>query len=94
VRVHAGESFTLTFDFTPTGTFPEYAWQLLDRAGRIVRQGQISGEKKYQTESLPLSGGVQSAGKYSLVFYGADGSTSTANRTEAQRITFTVEFLQ
>jgi hypothetical protein len=94
VPVRAGESFTLTFDFTPIGTFPEYAWQLLDQAGRIVTSGQISGEKKYQAVSLPLSGGVRSPGKYSLVFYGADGSTSTANRTEAQRITFTVEFLQ
>jgi Putative zinc-finger len=94
VRVRAGEGFTLNFDFTPTGTFSEYAWQLLDQAGRIVTSGQISGEKKYQAVSLPLSGGVQSAGKYSLVFYGADGNAPTANQPEAQRLTFTVEFLQ
>jgi hypothetical protein len=93
VRVRAGESFTLNFDFTPTGTFPEYAWQLLDQAGRMVKSGQISGEKKYQAVSLPLSGGVSSPGKYSLVFYGADSNPPAGTRTEAQRLTFTVEFL-
>ena len=86
VRVRTGESFTLNFDFTPTGTFSEYAWQLRDQAGRAVKSGHISGEKKYQAVSLNVGGGVESA-----VFYGsADGQT--ANESEAQRLTFTVEF--
>jgi hypothetical protein len=93
VRVHSGESFTLNFDFTPTGTFSEYAWQLRDQAGRVVKSGNISGEKKYQRVSLNLAG-VESAGKYNLVFFGsADGAGQTANASEAQRLTFTVEFL-
>ena len=95
VRVRSGESFSLNFDFTPTGTFSEYDWQLRDQAGRAVKSGQISGDKKYQTVSLNVAGGVETAGKYNLVFFGgADGAGQTANEHEAQRLTFTVEFLQ
>lgn len=95
VRVRSGEGFTLNFDFTPTGTFSEYDWQLRDQAGRTVKYGHISGDKKYQAVSLNLAGGVESAGKYTLVFFGsADGASQTADRNEAQRLTFTVEFLQ
>ena len=95
VRVRSGESFALNFDFTPTGTFSEYDWQLRDQAGRAVKSGRIGGDKKYQTVSLNVAGGVESAGKYTLVFFGnADGAGQTANESEAQRLTFTVEFLQ
>jgi hypothetical protein len=95
VRVKQGESFLLKFDFTPTGTFSEYVWQLRDQAGRAVRYGLIGGDKKYQTVSLAVISGVESAGKYNLVFFGnADDNGQTANRNEAQRLTFTVEFLQ
>jgi len=94
VRVRPGESFALDFDFTPTGTFSEYSWQLRDHAARVVNSGHINGDKKYQTVSLNVAGGVKSAGKYNLVFFGADGTGQTANEIEAQRLTFTVEFLQ
>jgi hypothetical protein len=94
VPVRLGESFTLNFDFTPTGTFSEYDWQLRDQAGRVVKSGSTSGEKKYQKVSLNVAGGVKSAGKYNLVFFGADGTDQTGNRNEVQRLTFTVEFLQ
>ena len=95
VRVRSGESFSLNFDFTPTGTFSEYAWQLLDQAGRAVKSGNISGDKKYQAVSLNMDGGVLSAGKYNLVFFGsADGAGQTTHESETQRLTFTVEFLQ
>jgi hypothetical protein len=95
VRVRLGESFALNFDFTPTGTFSEYVWQLQNKAGRAVKSGHISGDKKYQAVSLNMAGGVESAGKYSLVFFGsADGAGQTANESETQRLTFTVEFLQ
>lgn len=91
VGVRSGEGFTLNFDFTPTGMFSEYDWQLRDQAGRVVKSGHISGEKKNQGVSLNMAGGVELAGKYDLVFYGsADGQT--ANESEAQRLTFTVEF--
>jgi hypothetical protein len=92
VRIHSGEGFSLNFDFTPTGTFSDYDWQLRDQAGRAVKSGHISGDEKYQPVSLPVSGGVQTAGKYNLVFFGADGNGQTADRNEAQRLTFTVEF--
>jgi hypothetical protein len=94
VRVHSGESFALNFDFTPTGTFSEYDWQLRDPASRLVKQGKVGGDKKYQAVSVLVTGGVESAGKYALVFFGADGNGQTADRNEAQRLTFTVEFLQ
>jgi hypothetical protein len=94
VPVRPGQSFTLNFDFTPTGTFSAYDWQLQDQAGRAVKSGHMSGEKKYQAVSLNVAGGVESAGKYSLVFFGsAGGAGQTANGSEAQRLTFTVEFL-
>jgi hypothetical protein len=88
VRVKQGESFLLKFDFTPTGTSSEFSWRLLDPSGRAVRYGTLGGDKKYQTVSLPVVGGVQNAGKYNLVFFG------DANGNEAQQLTFTVEFLQ
>ena len=95
VRVRSGESFALSFDFTPTGTFSEYIWQLQNKVGRAVKSGHISGDKKYQAVSLNVAGGVESAGKYNLVFFGsAEGAGQTANESEAQRLTFTVEFLQ
>ncbi|HEY6840468.1 MAG TPA: hypothetical protein VI114_04575 [Chthoniobacterales bacterium] len=88
VPVKQDESFLLKFDFTPAGTSSGYSWQLLDPSGRAVRYGALGGDKKYQTVSLPIVGGVQNAGKYNLVFFG------DANGNEAQRLTFTVEFLQ
>jgi len=88
VPVKQGESFLLKFDFTPRGTSSEYSWQLLDPAGQRVRYGTLGGDKKYQTVSLPVVGGVQNAGKYNLVFSG------DAKGNEAQRLTFTVEFPQ
>ncbi len=95
LQVRAGESFILNFDFTPARTFGEYSWQLLDQAGRAVKLGKISGDKKYQTVSLPVVGGVESAGKYNLVFLGgAGGNSQTPNENEVQRFTFTVVFLQ
>jgi hypothetical protein len=94
VRVRSGESFTLNFDFTPTGTFSDYDWQLRDQAGRAVKSGHINGGKKYQTVSLNVAGGVETAGKYNLVFFGNADGGQTADRSEAQRLTFTVEFLQ
>jgi hypothetical protein len=95
VRVRSGEGFALNFDFTPTGTFSKYTWQLLNKADQAVQSGHISGDKKYQTVSLNVAGGVRSAGKYNLVFLGsADGNGQSANRIEVQRLTFTVEFLQ
>jgi Putative zinc-finger len=95
VPVRREESFTLNFDFTPTGTFSEYQWQLRDQAGRVMKSGTIGGEKKYQRVSFNVVGGVENAGKYNLVFFGsADGAGKTANESEAQRLTFTVEFLQ
>jgi hypothetical protein len=94
LQVRSGESFLLNFDFTPARTFSEYSWQLLDQAGRAVKHGTIGGDKKYQTVSLPVIGGMETAGKYNLVFFGgADGNGQATNEKDVQRLTFTVEFL-
>jgi Putative zinc-finger len=94
LQVRPGKSFLLNFDFTPARTSSEYIWQLLDPAGRAVKHGTIDGDKKYQAVSLPVIGGVESAGKYNLVFFGgADGNGQTSNEKDVQRLTFTVEFL-
>jgi hypothetical protein len=94
LQVQPGESFLLNFDFTPARTFSEYTWQLLDQTGKAVKHGTFGGDKKYQAVSLPIIGGVESAGKYNLVFFGgADGNGQTANEKDVQRLTFTVEFL-
>lgn len=93
VRVNAHEGFTLNFDFTPSATFSEYSWQLLDPDGKILRQGNLSGDKKYQAVSLPVIDGVEIAGKYNLVFSGVSALPSQGAKTEeAQRLTFMVEF--
>jgi hypothetical protein len=95
LQVRSGESFLLNFDFTPARTSSEYTWQLVDPTGRAMKHGTIGGDRKYQAVSLPVIGGVQSAGKYDLVFFGgADGNGQTSNEKEVQRLTFTVEFLQ
>jgi len=93
VRVNPGESFTLNFDFTPYATFSDYGWQLLDPNGKKVLEGHLSGDKKYQAVSLPIIGGVESAGKYTLVFSGVPAVPSQGTKAEeAQQLTFTVEF--
>src|SRR5208282_5768172 len=94
LQVRSGESFLLNFDFTPARTSSEYTWQLVNASGRAVKHGKIGGDKKNQAVSLLLTGGVERAGKYNLVFFGgAEGSEHTSNEDEVQRLTFTVEFL-
>jgi hypothetical protein len=93
LQVHSGESFILEFDFTPMRTFSAYPWQLQDPAGHIVRQGTIGGDKTNQSVTLFVNGGVESAGKYNLVFSGGEGTGQTKG-AEVQRLPFTVVFQQ
>lgn len=92
LQVHSGESFILEFDFTPMRTFGAYRWQLQDPRGRIVRQGTLAGDKTNQTINLLVNGGVESAGKYNLVFFGADANGQAAAGSEVQRLPFTIAF--
>jgi hypothetical protein len=95
LQVRAGESFLLSFDFTPARASNSYQWQLRDEADHVVRQGSVDGDKANREVSLAVPGGVERAGKYSLVFLGgsANGATS-ASGDEVQRLLFTVEFKQ
>lgn len=92
VLVHAREGFSLNFDFTPARASAEYTWQLLDPAGRAVRHGRIGGDKKDQSVSLDVAGGLEAAGKYSLVFF-ATGDGQATEKKDVQQLTFRVEFL-
>lgn len=94
VQVRPGKGFLLDFDFTPSRSSTAYRWQLLDPAGRVLREGTFGGDMTNQAVHLPVVGGVQRPGKYNLVFYeGADGRAQTTSGNEVQRFTFIVEFL-
>jgi hypothetical protein len=95
LQVRPGESFLLNFDFTPSRASNSYQWQLRDEADHVVRQGSVDGDKANREVSLAVLGGVERAGKYSLVFFGDSGSGSVnVNGDEVQRLLFTVEFKQ
>lgn len=91
LQTHPGESFVLDFDFTPSRSSGMYQWQLLDAAGHTVRHGTMSGEKTNRSVDMLVNGGVESAGNYSLVFFGTD---ATGGPSEVQRFTFLVAFSQ
>lgn len=93
LKVRAGESFLLNFDFTPDGSSTSYVWQLTDQSGRIVSQGTLDGSKANQSVSLAVLGGARHPGKYNLTFYDAAGNAGqSANQKEVQKLAFAVEF--
>jgi hypothetical protein len=93
VRVRPRESFILDLDFTPSRAFSSYRWELREADGRPVKKGVLAGENTNQTVHLAALGGVQRAGKYSLVFFGdADSKGQSASENEVQRLAFSVEF--
>lgn len=95
LKVRAGESFLLNFDFTPDSSSSSYICQLTDQTGRVVSQRSLDGNKANQSVSLAVLGGVRQPGKYSLIFYDAVGNAGqSANQKEVQRLTFAVEFPQ
>lgn len=94
VQVRPGEGFLLDFDFTPSRSSMAYRWQLLDPAGRALKEGTLGSDMTNQAVHLPVISGVQRPGRYSLVFYAAaDNAAQTKSGNEVQRFTFTVEFL-
>lgn len=94
VQVRPGEGFLLDFDFTPSRSSTAYRWQLLDPAGRALKEGTLGGDMTNQAVHLPVISGVQRPGKYNLVFYAAaDDAAQSKSGNEVQRFTFTVEFL-
>jgi hypothetical protein len=94
VRVRAGEGFLLNFDFTPSKSFASYQWQVQDQSGVVVQKGTIAGDNANQGLHLPVTGGVQRAGKYYLVFFGIAENGDARGGTEVQRLAFAVEFKQ
>ena len=94
LQVRPGEGFLLDFDFTPSRSSTAYRWQLLDPAGRALKEGTLGSDMTNQAVHLPVISGVQRPGKYNLVFYAAaDNAAQTESGNEVQRFTFTVEFL-
>jgi hypothetical protein len=95
LQVRPGESFLLNFDFTPSRTSSTYRWELRDEADHVVRQGSVDGEKTNREVSLAVLGGVERAGRYSLVFFvGSANGDVNVSGDEVQRLLFTVEFKQ
>lgn len=94
VRVRAGESFTMDFDFTPSQKFEGYVGQLRDAAGRVVLPVTLSGEMADREVHVVVPGGIVRAGKYSLVFAGVAAASDAGVKDKAvENFAFTVEIL-
>jgi hypothetical protein len=92
VRVRAGESFAVDFDFTPSQRFDGYAGQLRDATGRAVLPVTLSGETADREVHVVVPGGIVRAGKYSLVFAGVAAASDAGGRDKpVESFAFTVE---
>jgi hypothetical protein len=97
VRIHAGQPFSLAFDFTPRTdkAFPRYIAQLKDALGHKIYQAMIPAELALRGINLSIPGGLVQQGKYNLVMYGDSGSGSPVDEANiVGNVTFSVEFLR
>jgi hypothetical protein len=92
VPVHANDSFSLQFDFTPRRTLDQYLCQLQDETGHSVFQVTFPGTSTNREVQLAVPGGLVHAGKYNLVFTGGgSGIKGQPTADEVLRLTFTIE---
>lgn len=91
VPVHANDSFSLQFDFTPVRTLDQYLCQLQDETGRSVFQWTVPGTDTNREVVLVVPGGLVHAGKYNLVFTDGSGMKGQPTAHEVLRLTFTIE---
>jgi hypothetical protein len=92
VPVHANDSFSLQFDFTPRRTLDQYLCQLQDETGHSVFQVTLPGTSTNREVQLAVPGGLVHAGKYNLVFTGGgSGIKGQPTADEVLRLTFTIE---
>jgi guanyl-specific ribonuclease Sa len=95
VRVRAGESFTLNFDFLSARKFNSYTGQLRDAANHGVLAVTIAGDLANREVNVVVPAGIVHPGKYTLAFSGVPEPAAPAgNDTQAETFTFTVEIIQ
>ena len=107
VRIHAGQGFTLNFDFLSPRKFDSYLGKLQDSSGRLILPVTLPGDMANREVNLAVPAGLVHAGKYTLSFVGvssAPKSPSAPNLSSApdttvaenhvQSFTFDVEFIQ
>ena len=94
--VSAAEPFVVTFDFTPSATFPAYAAQLQTVSGHALSQVVIPGDKAFQKFALAVPGGLLPvSGTYRVAILAADPATGNAlPEKSVQTFTITVAFRQ
>ena len=105
VRIHAGQGFTLNFDFLSTRKFDSYLGKLQDSSGRLVLPVTLSGDLANREVNLAVPAGLVHAGQYTLSFVGissappqssdpANSPNTTVAENRLQSFTFDVEFIQ
>ncbi len=105
VRIHAGQGFTLNFDFLSPRKFDSYIGKLQDSSGRLILPVTLSGDMANREVNLAVPAGLVHAGKYTLSFVGVSSAPKSPNPTSSapdttiaenrvQSFTFDVEFIQ
>jgi hypothetical protein len=101
VRIHAGQSFTLNFDFLSPRKFDSYLGKLQDSSGRLILPVTLPGDMANREVNLAVPAGLVHAGKYTLSFVGVssapqspDPTNATVAENHVQSFTFDVEFIQ
>ena len=105
VRIHAGQGFTLNFDFLSPRKFDSYLGKLQDSSGRLILPVTLSGDMANREVNLAVPAGLVHAGKYTLSFVGVSSAPAMANNpasapdttvaeNHVQSFTFDVEFIQ
>jgi hypothetical protein len=101
VRIHAGQGFTLNFDFLSPRKFDSYLGKLQDSSGRLILPVTLPGDMANREVNLAIPAGLVHAGKYTLSFVGVSSEPQSPNPPNAtvaenhvQSFTFDVEFMQ
>jgi hypothetical protein len=100
VRIHAGQGFTLNFDFLSPRKFDSYLGKLQDSSGRLVLPVTLPGDMANREVNLAVPAGLVHAGKYTLSFVGVSAPEArhppdtTVAENHVQSFTFDVEFIQ
>jgi hypothetical protein len=105
VRIHAGQGFTLNFDFLSPRKFDSYLGKLQDSSGRLILPVTLPGDMANREVNLAVPAGLVHAGKYTLSFVGVSSVPKSANNppgapdttvaeNHVQSFTFDVEFIQ
>ncbi len=93
VRVHAGESFGLHFDFLPSQTFTTYVGEVEDAAGHVAMKLGIPAERVNKEVKFVVPPGRLAPGNYALVIYGHGAEAGSNARVAVAKFAFVVEII-